>query len=148
MSKKIVVGVDGSANALRALEVAVDLARQRKMGILLVHVIPPGGVPEGLREWANVEHIHEMPQWLYDEGLGRNLLDSARQSIAADAGIEVEQWVETGHAAKCIIAMSKAKDVEMIVMGSRGLSDFGGLVLGSVAHQVAHSAACSVITVT
>ena len=148
MSNQIIVPVDGSSNSLRALDVAVDLAHQRKLAILLVHVVPPGGIPEGLREWASVEHVHENPQWLYEDGLAKGLLSSARDHIAAAADIEVEQDVETGDPSDCIIAMSKMEDVAMIVMGSRGLSDFGGLVLGSVAHRVAHGARCSVITVS
>lgn len=148
MGKQIVVPVDGSSNSLRALDVAVDLARQRQLEIVLVHVVPPGGIPEGLVKWASVEHVHEEPQWLYGEGLGRNVLNAAAQNIPADAGVEVKQIVQSGDAAKNIIAMSKTADVAMIVMGSRGLSDFSGLVLGSIAHRVAHSASCSVVTVS
>ncbi len=148
MNKNVVVPVDGSSNALRALDVAVDLARQRQLGIILVHVVPQGGIPEGLRQWASIEHVHEEPQWLYEDGLGRNVLNVAAQNIPATAGIEVKQLVQSGDVAKNITDMSKTADVAMIVMGSRGLSDFGGLVLGSIAHRVAHSAACSVVTVS
>ena len=148
MSHQIIVPVDGSRHALRALGVAVDLARQRGLEVLLLHVVPAGGVPEGLQQWAEIEHVHEMPQWLYDEGLAKNLLESARSSISADAGVEVTQRVAYGNVAKCIINQSMSARVEMIVMGSRGLSDFAGLVLGSVAHRVAHDARCPVVTVT
>lgn len=148
MNNQIIVPVDGSANALRALDVAVDLARQRRLGILLVHIVPPGGVPEGLREWASAEHVHEMPQWLYTEGLAKGLLDSAQNHIAAHADIEIDRGVECGGVAKSIIDMSMRSNVEMVVMGSRGLSDFAGIVLGSVAHRVAHGAHCPVVTVT
>lgn len=148
MSNQIIVPVDGSSNSLHALEVAVDLARQRRLEIVLLHVVPPGGVPEGLQQWAHIEHVHEIPQWLYDEGLARNLLDAARTSIDAGADVEVTQRVESGDAAKCIIDLSSAGTTDMIVMGSRGWSDFAGLVLGSVAHKVAHGASCPVVTVT
>ena len=148
MSNKVIVPIDGSDNSMRALDIAVDLARQRGLDIELVHVIPPGGVPEGLRAWAAIEHVHEMPQWLYDDALARNVLDAAQRKIPADAGIKVEQYVETGEPAKVIIDMSKASRADMIVIGSRGLSDFSGLVFGSVAHKVAHGASCRVVSVT
>ena len=45
MSNQIIVRVSGSSNSLRALEVAVDLARQRRLEIDLLQVVPPGGVP-------------------------------------------------------------------------------------------------------
>ena len=148
MGKQIIVPVDGSSHCLRALDIAVDLAKQRGLGILLLHVVPSGGVSQGLREWAEIEHVHEMPQWLYPEGVANNLLQSARDHIAADAGIELEQEVAYGDPAKCIIAMSMTERAAMVVIGSRGLSDAAGLVFGSVAHRVAHAASCPVITVT
>lgn len=148
MTKRIVVAVDGSAHSLRAVGVAVDLAKQRRCGLRLVHVIPSSAVPSGLQKWAKIEHVHESPQWLYDESLADNVLNDAEDQIAATNGLDTDRFVDHGDAAKCIIGMSKDADTEMVVLGSRGLSDFGGMVLGSVAHKVAHSASCPVITVT
>ena len=148
MAKKIIVPVDGSRNALNALDVAVDLATAHKHGICLVHVVPKGGVPRGMEQWAHIEHVHESSEWLYDEGIAQNVLVAAEDHIAKNSGLAVERIVIHGDPAKCIVDMTDANDIEMVVMGSRGLSDFGGLVLGSVAHKVAHQAKCRVITVT
>ena len=80
MPKRIVVPVDGSAHSLRALDVAIDLAKQRGCGLRLMHVIPSTAVPGGLQKWANIEHVHESPQWLYDESLADNVLNDAQDA--------------------------------------------------------------------
>lgn len=148
MAKRIIVPVDGSRHALRALDVAVDLAAQRGHRICLLHVVPSGGIPQGMEQWAAIENVHDSPRWLYDEGVAQNVLTAAEDRIADKSSLQVERVVDRGDPAKCIIAFSKAGDVAMVVMGCRGLSDFAGLVLGSVAHKVSHGAKCPVVTVT
>ena len=148
MAKKIIVPVDGSTHALAALDVAADLATQRGQKICLLHVVPSGGIPQGMEQWVGVEHVHESPTWLYDEGVAQNVLTAAADRIADKPSLQVERVADRGDPAKCIIALSKADDVAMVVMGCRGLSDFVGLVLGSVAHKVSHGAKCPVVTVT
>ncbi|NQU72224.1 MAG: universal stress protein, partial [Rhodospirillales bacterium] len=46
-----------------------------------------------------------------------------------------------------IIEYAEQHDIDMIVIGSRGLGDLKGMLLGSVSHKVAHLAECSCITV-
>jgi nucleotide-binding universal stress UspA family protein len=148
MTKRIIVPVDGSEHSLKALDVAADIARQRGHSVCLMHVIPGGGTPSGLEQWAAAEHVHESPQWLYDEGIGENVLASAVARLSAQGEVKTEEIIEHGDPARRVIEASAGDDVAMVVMGSRGLSDFAGLVLGSVAHKVAHSAKCPVVTVT
>ena len=52
-----------------------------------------------------------------------------------------------GNPADQILAEAASEGVDMIVMGSRGLSDARALFLGSVSHKVANHAACTCITV-
>ena len=54
--KRILVAVDGSANAARALSTAADLARQWESELVLVHAVMSGAIPKDLLEWARVEH--------------------------------------------------------------------------------------------
>jgi len=57
------------------------------------------------------------------------------------AGIDAEGEVrdtEFGHAAREIVADAKEHDADVIIMGSRGRSDFAGALLGSTAHKVIH----------
>ena len=75
------------------------------------------------------------------------VLDQARHA-ATGPGIEaIETVVEEGNPAARIIDCAKRENVDLIVLGSRGLSDRKGLLLGSVSHKVNHLAPCSCITV-
>ena len=67
-----------------------------------------------------------------------------------DAGVSARGEIGhgiAGHTARVIIEQAKHEDAGMIVMGSRGLTDFGGLFLGSVAHRVLHLGEIPVLVV-
>lgn len=147
MSGRILVPVDGSEHAFRALEVACSLARAENRQLRLLHVVPSTEIPEGLKRFAQVEHVHDSPEHLYESAVAENILNTARGQ-AASAGAEgAECSVEYGDAARGILEAASQGDVDTIVMGTRGLSDVQGLMLGSVAHKVSHGARCRVITV-
>ena len=54
---------------------------------------------------------------------------------------------EYGDPAERILDCAKREHVDMIVMGTRGLSDLKGLLMGSVSHKVSHLADCACVTV-
>ena len=147
MSGRILVPVDGSEHSFRALDVACSLAKAEGKKIRLLHVVPNKDIPEALKRFAQVEHIHDSPELLYESGVAENVLNTARDQAAAIGALDVESSVEHGEASKGILAAASEGDVDTIVMGTRGLSDIQGLVLGSVAHKVTHGATCRVVTV-
>lgn len=147
MTGRILVPVDGSEHAFRALEVACSLARAEGKKLRLLHVVPKAEIPDGLKRFAAVEHVRDSPEHMYEAAVAENILDVARGQ-AVSAGVEdVESSVEHGEASRGILEAASRGDVDTIVMGTRGLSDFQGLVLGSVAHRVGHGAECRVVTV-
>jgi nucleotide-binding universal stress UspA family protein len=135
---RIVVGVDGSEHAKRALRWATDEAEQRGAVLVVAHVAtpprasaaavaPPGPTAEELAE------------------LGRELVvDEALAELDTD-GLEVERTVLTGHVAEELCEL--AADAELLVIGARGLGGFRGLLLGSVTLQVVAHAPCPVVVV-
>jgi nucleotide-binding universal stress UspA family protein len=147
MSGHILVPVDGSEHSIRALEVACSLAKSEGKKIRLLHVVPNKDIPEALKRFARVEHVPESPQLLYESGIAENILNVARDQALAIGVSDVESAVEYGEASKGILAAASEGDVDTIVIGTRGLSDVQGLVFGSVAHKVAHGAACRVVAV-
>ena len=74
------------------------------------------------------------------------LLEPFRQRIA-QVGIKFEERILEGHPGAKISEAAEIEKCEMIVMGSRGRTELQGLILGSVAHRVLHSAACPVLVV-
>ncbi len=147
MSEQILVPVDGSEHAFRALKVACALAKAENRSIRLLHVVPDKEVPAGLKRFAEVEHIQAPPEYLYETAIAENVLNAARDQALADDVQNLECSVEHGDATKGILGVAGRESVDSIIMGTRGLSDIQSMVLGSVAHKVMHAADCRVIVV-
>ena len=75
-------------------------------------------------------------------------LMAAASKLAAEAGCDaVETVVRGGYPAEQILRYARQQKIDIIVMGSRGLSNLKGLLLGSVSHRVNNLAECTCITV-
>lgn len=137
MFKKIVVGLDGSENAERALSYAAALANREDAAIVLVHVeedtIGKGG--GSLRA---------------DEGEIRAKVDE-HASAMSEQGIETEVRTDNvmlGGPAPSIARFADEAGADLIVVGSRGLSGIGSIMLGSVSQKLLHIAKQPVLVVT
>lgn len=147
MNKRILVPVDGSDFSLKALDIAADLAGKYNSKLIILHVVPSNEVPEGLRKWAKEEQFLDPPEAIYEQAIADGILEVAETRLSGKNIGSFQRATEHGDAAKRILEVAKRQDADLIVLGSRGLSDFQGLVLGSVAHKVTHAARCTVITV-
>jgi nucleotide-binding universal stress UspA family protein len=130
----IVVGVDGSEHARRALLWAIDEAKLRGASVHLVHswrFPPPVPLPDGGLAPADFEAV------------AKGVLDDATALVPE--GIAVRKEIATDHAAHALIRASAGAD--LLVVGARGLGGFTGLLLGSVSEQVVHHAHCPVVVV-
>lgn len=138
--QKIVVGVDNSPGARRALEWALDEAALRDATVVAVHAwqlpyvlsTPLGVVSVPVDEDATAEAEAELAA----------VIDEV---AAAHPGTPVERQVVLGSPAAALI--EEGADAQLIVVGSRGRGGFAGLLLGSVSHQLAHHAPCPVVIV-
>ncbi len=150
MTKTFLVAIDGSDQAWKALDLAIDIARLSDAELAILHVVPYEVFPEGLKEFAKGEGIQiEEERARFHEG--RTLADAITAKAAARAAKHGLKCVKThtaeGNAATEIIAMAKSKAVDMLFMGSRGLGEIRGLLLGSVSHKVMNMAPCTCVTV-
>lgn len=147
MIKHIVVPLDGSDSAFKALELACDLAEKYQAKLLLLHVVPSRELPESVRHFAQVEGIEGPPELVYEKVVANNVLETGIKQ-AQDKGLKsLDELIEYGDPAKKIVDVAARRHADTIVMGTRGLSDIKGLVIGSVAHKVSHLADCTVISV-
>jgi nucleotide-binding universal stress UspA family protein len=136
---RIVVGVDGSAAARRALKWALEEARLRHASVDVVHAwrMPyPDGYP--VRTFTQ-------PPAVDVEQEARHLLDAAVGSAAGTGATRVEPILVCDTPARALI--DTAKGADMVVVGSRGRGGFTGLLLGSVSQKVLHHASCPVVVV-
>ncbi len=149
MFKHILVAVDGSEHANRAVEVASGLAGQEGAKMTLLHVLTHAGgsqVPRELKSYEQIEHIRITESDLI-QSVGQELLANAAVLARDRGGPSCETRLESGDPASRIAAVAKDDAVDLIVMGRRGLGDLGGLLLGSVSHKVAQVVDCSCLTV-
>ncbi len=147
MIKHILVPLDGSDSAFKALELACDLADKYQAKLLLLHVVPNRELPESVRHFAELEGIEGPPALVYEKVVAKNVLESGAHKAQAKGLTSVAQLTEYGDPAKTIANVAARIQADTIVMGTRGLSDIAGLVMGSVAHKVGHLAECTVISV-
>lgn len=131
----IVVGVDGSQDAARALDWAIDEARRRgTTRVRLVHGVEIGTV--GASPYGSGLAIEQM------EESGKLVLAEAAAKVTA-AGLTADTYMEIGSAAHTLIEASR--DADLLVVGSRGHGGFVGMLLGSVSSACVHHAHCPVV---
>lgn len=172
MIKKILVPVDGSAHSLKAVRLASDLAAKYDAEIVLLHVLLRGHMPEGLKRALEVEvgdgggrssqHLVNYPQEILarvdgrkttqlsvDElnFIGKKMLAGVVDVCREKGVTKVSQHIDEGNPVEIILALAESAGVDMIVMGSRGLSELKGLLLGSVSYKVNNLARCTCVTV-
>ena len=147
MYKHILVPVDGSDHSFKALDIAADLSGKYGSTLTLVHVVPSTEIPKGLQKWAKSEQFLNPPEAIYQQAIADGILEAADRRLSGKNIATVKHATEQGDAAKGILKAAAREKADLIVLGTRGLSDFQGMVLGSVAHKVTHAAPCTVITV-
>lgn len=144
MYRSILVPIDGSEHARRALTLASRLASGSDATIHLLHVAAPGPGDAELGFVMGTAASEELTRRA--EARGRQLLEEAAESVAP-VEADVATSVMWGSPARTIVEQARTLGANVIIMGSRGLSDLKGLAVGSVSHKVMHIAECEVITV-
>jgi nucleotide-binding universal stress UspA family protein len=150
MTKKFLAAIDGSEHGWKALDLAADMAKQHGARLIVLHVVPFEPMSDALRAFAEAEHMpveEEEGRFHFARTLGDHLTRSAETRARAKGLRDVVGRTVEGKAADQILDVVRSEDVEMIFMGSRGLSDARALFLGSVSHKVANQAACTCVTV-
>jgi nucleotide-binding universal stress UspA family protein len=139
----IVVGVDHSAGAREALRFALAEARLRGASLRAIHAWPPPYTGAGFGFTESAYRADELSEL---RSAAESALDLTIEEAIPDAGeVEIERRVIEGAPAGVLVDQSR--NAELLVVGSRGLGGFRGLLLGSVSQQCAHHAACPVVIV-
>jgi nucleotide-binding universal stress UspA family protein len=129
--KKIITAVDGSKHADKALEYGVHLAKNYSANLALIHVEEDKLIRIG---GPQVEDCVGT--------VGECILKDAATKVE---GVPVDKKLEYGSPAESIIKVAKKANVDIIVVGSRGLSSVGRFLLGSVSDDVSMHARSSVL---
>lgn len=137
--RRIVVGVDGSPQAERALQHAIAQATAWGAELTAVTGVPVGNA--GILAWLPSSVDRE--QVLADIGAGMDVLVDRYE--AQNPGLRIRRIVLDGTGAELLTEFSTASD--LVVVGSRGRGGFRGLLLGSTSQAVLHHSACPVLVV-
>lgn len=141
--RRLLVAYDGSDNSKRALQYVVDLARDTGMA-LQIHVVNVQHEPIIYGEYVTSAMIDELNNSLMAKS--RSVLDEAAAMLQA-GGLTCETHTQLGNVAEQINDAVKRLGCDTVVMGTRGLGSFTGLVLGSVASRVIHEVSVPVVLV-
>jgi len=135
--KKILVAIDGSVHALKAVEMAAELASEHRItDVTLINIIPviptetgpfpTAALPEDVEAWE----IFKQPK-----------------EILRKVGVNPLLLLEEGDPASGIVEAARNGNFDLVVVGHRGLSPIEAFLLGSVSNRVVTHASCSVLVV-
>jgi nucleotide-binding universal stress UspA family protein len=141
MFHKVLVATGGSPWSDKAVHYAIDLAHNCTLQLVILHVIadtPPYFIAEA---GTSMDHVIDG-----NEQAGRQILAEAA-ALAAKSDVSCETELAWGRPAEVICRVAQEHACDLIVVGSRGLTGFKRLMLGSISSAVAAKAPCPVLVV-
>ena len=147
MFTKIVVGLDGSEQAGRALDVACDLAGKYGSEIHLVHTPKAETVAFALGAVAGYHAATTMPSAEKVQEAAQKVLGDAQEKMSGQSLSAEQVHIGETDPAEDLVACARACGADLIVTGRRGLGAVSGAVLGSTSQKISHDATCAHLTV-
>lgn len=146
MFQRMLVPVDGSEQANRAIDAAVELASRFSSAILILCVYRHHSPLEASLSMVRGTDKLDTPDAAL-KAYAKDLVKEAKDRAIAAGAANVEAFAKRGHPARTIVAFAEEQQADGIIMGTRGLGDFGGLLMGSVSHKVTSMAKVTVVLV-
>ena len=149
MFTKILVPFDGSDHSQKALETAIDLAKQFDGEITLIHVYSVSIVMSLSMYYneSNVvasQEVSRLAETIREASA--EILAKGEKMVKAE-GIPVETLLREGHVVQEIIKTVREGRFDLIVIGAKGMSKVKEMFLGSVSEKVVRNAPCTVMVV-
>lgn len=138
MIKRILIPTDYSANAKRSAQIGVLFAKEINAEVFIFHGF-------GLQTIGVAESIAIVDQIKHDEG---KKLDRYVNDLKTEYGeVKIHGILEFGSAVDCIQRIVEEKEIDLIVMGTKGTTDATNTLLGSVASHVVNNVKCPVLII-
>ncbi len=138
--QNILVPIDFSEHAARALDVAIEWGRQLHAGLTLLHVIQSVDLGPDMMSALPAAHIETLEAELTQHM--KNYLKRVEK-----AGVKGDFLIAHGAPFYEAIEIVKSKQIDLIIMGSHGRTGLSHMLLGSVAEKLVRLAPCPVLVV-
>ncbi|MDU4202567.1 MAG: universal stress protein [Negativicoccus succinicivorans] len=142
---EVLLPADGSENGVRALQHAIELVKLSGGTLLICHVANVVSVISGFDQIPSGSGYvsEQMAEDLEEKG--KEILEKLVRMVPAD--IPVKTIFEVGSPGPTLSAIAEKYNVDLIVMGSRGLGPLKGIFMGSVSSYIVSHAKCPVLIV-
>ncbi|HEY7695335.1 MAG TPA: universal stress protein [Nitrososphaeraceae archaeon] len=141
---KILVAVDGSNASLKASTYAIDLAKTYDAELIILNIVSV--TPYSQFEYANIGRMKDIES--EEEDRAKQDLDKVKQKATEKkVSVKTDVVVKYTSIVKEIVEYAENKKVDMVVIGSRGMTGFKKLLLGSIASGVVTYSHCPVLVV-
>ena len=140
---KIVVAFDGSADSTQAVRLAASLASKYGSSIILVHVYPSPAIGFSAASGMPIPDYGDLEDAA--KASGQSILSKGVQS-AKELGVMARgELIEAPSVVEAIVNFSATEKADLIVVGTRGMTGFKQLILGSVSSGLVSHAKCPVL---
>jgi nucleotide-binding universal stress UspA family protein len=135
MIKKILVATDASAASSRAVSFAARLSVQHESELLILNVIRDMQLPRELREDPDFESFYNTRDDLMRKAADR-ILKQARRQAKKEGATSIQTAIGCGDPATSLAGFARRRNIDLIVVGTRGLSKDKTAWMGSVSRKL------------
>jgi nucleotide-binding universal stress UspA family protein len=139
---KIMVATDGSEPARKAVDIAIEIAKLIETKLYAVHVVSLGSYL--ITHSTNPEWKKAIEEQLIIEGKEKT---TYVENAGRAANVEVEAVILRGNPAEEIIDFAEKKDIDLIVIGTHGMTGISRFLLGSITENVVRYSKKAVLVV-
>ena len=135
MIRKILVATDASEASARAVAFAAQLSVQHEAELLILNVIRDMQIPVELKEVPEFENFFNTREELMRKAADR-ILQEAKKLARKDGARQVQTAIGCGDPATSVAGFARRRKVDLIVVGTRGLSKMQASAMGSVSRKL------------
>jgi nucleotide-binding universal stress UspA family protein len=141
----ILVAVDGFNPSFYASTYVIDLAKRNDAELIVLYIVSP--VPYSQFEYANIGRMKEI-EAIEKEKAQQEVVDKVKQKATEKkVSVKTDVLIKYTSVVKEIVEYAENNKVDMIVIGSKGMTGFKKLLLGSVTSRVVKYSYCPVLVV-
>ncbi len=126
--------MDGSDPSKHALEYAIEIAKKWGSSLFIISVVPNIVLPV-IEPGLSIENIDKLEE--ETKNIYKKVLIQAEEKLEKYPEIQYKTILEHGRPCKVINDVASEENVDLIIIGSRGLGGITGYILGSTSHRVA-----------